>query len=116
MPINVVMMVVMVVAIGLGGKPFLDVRDFPVGVIKPTSEQLFSDRLALGGVEDRCRRIERAKPGNNSLPLCVIHNVSFGEHDAVGNGGLLHRLEMRVERRLTSGSIRDGYDAVQTIT
>src|SRR6185503_20587871 len=62
MTISVVLMVVMAmdVRIGFGGKPFLDVRDFPVGIIKPTSEQLFSGRFALSGVKDRRRRIERA--------------------------------------------------------
>lgn len=33
MPIDVVMMVVMATGIGFGGKPFLHVRDFPVGII-----------------------------------------------------------------------------------
>ena len=101
-PIDVVVMVVMTVTVrvGFGGKPFLHVRDFAARVVKPAPEQPVGRCLAFGSIEDGRGRIERAKPGNNSLTFGLVSKVGLGQHDAVGDRGLLHRLDMRIERRL----------------
>src|SRR6185369_17477556 len=94
MPIDVVMMVVMTVAVrvGFGGKPFLHIRDFPIGVVKPAPEQPVGGCFAFGSIKDGRGRVEPAEPGNNSLSFGLVHEVGLGQHDAVGNCGLLYRL------------------------
>src|SRR4029079_2561391 len=83
-----------------GGKPFLHIGDFPVGVVKPASEQFFGGCFASRSVEYGRRRIEQTEPAANPLAPFLIRKVGLGQHDPFGDGSLLDRFGMRVERRL----------------
>ena len=68
------------------------------GIVQAAVEQARRRRLAGGGIEDRRGRIERAQARDQRVlgvaPLGRIEQVGLGQHDAVGDRGLLHRLEM----------------------
>ncbi len=50
-----------------------------------------------------------------SAPLVAAEEIGLGHHDAVGDGGLLHRLDMGVERRGAVHGIDEGDDAVDAV-
>ena len=93
-----VMMVVVVmrmrVGIGLGGEPFLHVGDLALRIVQPAVEQPLRRRLALGCIEDRRRRIERAQALDHALALPGARQIGLGQHDAVGDRRLLHRFRV----------------------
>src|SRR5258708_40378333 len=104
-------MVRMSVGVGLGGKPFFDVGNLFIRIVKAAAEEPIRCSLAFSGIEDGRRRIEGPQPCQYALALRAIREVSLAPNDTIGAGNLFQRLGMGVERRLPMHRIDDRDDS-----
>ena len=64
---------------------------------------------------NRRRRVDAPQPIAQRSYRLRIGDIGLGQHDAVGDGDLLHRFDMAVERRFAVHRVDQRDDAVETI-
>ena len=117
MPRHVVTMVVMPFVVGLGLQPGFHVRRLFFGIVEPGIEQPRRGCfIAVRGEKPR-RRIEPPHAPDDGeqhvLAFAAFQKIDLGEHHPVGNGNLLHRFRMRIERLPAIEGVDHGDDALE---
>ncbi len=123
MTVDVVVVMAVVVTrmplIGFRRQPAVDVGDFAIGVVEAAAEQRLRRCFVLRRIEDRRRRIERMQTRQQDLiriaALGRVEQVSLGQDDPVGDGNLLDRLQVLVERRRAVDGVDHRDDAVEPV-
>ena len=101
------------------GEPAPDIGDFAFRVVQSAVQELRRGGVRRRRHQDRGRRIERAQARDQALdgyllPLRV-DEIGLGQHDAVGDRGLLDRLHVRVERGIAVDGVDHGDHAVEPV-
>ena len=102
----------------VGPQPFLHVGDLAVEIEGSSCDDGGGRHLAGNRLDDGCSGIERAETvlqlAQDVGPV-IADEVGLGDHEAVGDGGLLHGLLVRVERRASVDGVDDRHHAVDRV-
>ena len=103
------------VIVGLFVQPALDVGALGLGIVEAGIQDLVGIDLAARDRVERRAGIELVQPALELGELGRVGDVALGEQQAVGDGGLLHRLLVIVERAGAVDAVDRGHHAVEPV-